>query len=97
MAAKKKKNSLVENINARKRAGKSRPKSRSTVSSEAYERMEEGWPKQGAAKKTGKRAKKSAAAKKSSAKKSSAKKSSAKKTAKKTAKKATSARKKGAA
>lgn len=42
MAAKKK-NSLVENINRRKRAGTSRPKSRSTVSSESYERMEEGW------------------------------------------------------
>ncbi|MFL6619517.1 MAG: hypothetical protein ACJ8MH_12990 [Povalibacter sp.] len=38
------KNSLVENINRRKRAGKSRPKSRSTVSKEAYENMERGWP-----------------------------------------------------
>ena len=43
MAARK--NSLVENINRRKRAGTSRPKSRSTVSSDAYARMEAGWPK----------------------------------------------------
>jgi hypothetical protein len=39
-----KKNSLVNNINRRKRAGTSRPKSRSTVSSAAYDRMESGWP-----------------------------------------------------
>lgn len=49
MAAKKTttrpKNSLVENINRRKRAGKSRPKARSTVTPEAYEAMQEGWPK----------------------------------------------------
>jgi hypothetical protein len=43
MAAKK--NSLVGNINRRKRAGKSRPKTRSTVSSKAYANMQEGWPK----------------------------------------------------
>jgi hypothetical protein len=43
--AKKQKNSLVENINKRKRAGTSRPKSRSTVSQEAYTEMQEGWPK----------------------------------------------------
>lgn len=42
--ASKRKNSLVNNINRRKRAGKSRPKSRSTVSKESYERMQEGWP-----------------------------------------------------
>jgi hypothetical protein len=39
------KNSLVENINKRKRAGKSRPKSRSTVSSDAYADMQAGWPR----------------------------------------------------
>ena len=42
------KNSLVENVNRRKRAGASRPKSRSTVSKESYDRMEKGWPKRGA-------------------------------------------------
>jgi hypothetical protein len=39
-----KKSSLVANINRRKRAGTSRPKSRSTISSAAYDRMEQGWP-----------------------------------------------------
>ena len=42
MAAKK--NSLVANINRRKRAGKSRPKSRSTISPDAYSEMQKGWP-----------------------------------------------------
>ncbi|HTV22804.1 MAG TPA: hypothetical protein VMG12_29140 [Polyangiaceae bacterium] len=46
-----KKNSLVANINRRKRAGKSRPKSRSTVSSSAYADMQQGWPRQGKKKK----------------------------------------------
>jgi hypothetical protein len=47
MAAKKKskKNSLVGNINKRKRAGKSRPKSAGTVSTESYSEMKKGWPK----------------------------------------------------
>ncbi|WP_129777623.1 hypothetical protein [Peristeroidobacter soli] len=49
--ASKRKNSLVANINRRKRAGKSRPKSRSTVSKESYDRMEKGWPKKKASKK----------------------------------------------
>lgn len=49
MAAKKK-NSLVGNINRRKKAGKSRPKSRSTVSAESYREMEKGWPKRGGTK-----------------------------------------------
>jgi hypothetical protein len=53
--AKKAKNSLVGNINKRKRAGTSRPRSRSTVSREAYREMQEGWP----ASKRRKRAKKS--------------------------------------
>jgi hypothetical protein len=45
-----KKNSLVENINRRKRAGKSRPRSASTISSEAYQDMQAGWPRRKAAK-----------------------------------------------
>jgi hypothetical protein len=58
MAAKK--NSLVGNINKRKRAGKSRPKSRSTISSDSYEAMKKGWPKskkpsEGAGRKTKKK------------------------------------------
>jgi len=39
-----KKNSLVANINRRKRAGKSRSKSRSTVSKKSYTEMQRGWP-----------------------------------------------------
>jgi hypothetical protein len=38
-----KKNSLVGNINRRKRKGISRPKSRSTVSKKAYRDMRQGW------------------------------------------------------
>jgi hypothetical protein len=41
----KKKNSLVGNINKRKKAGKSRSKKKSTISAEAYDEMEQGWPK----------------------------------------------------
>ncbi|GMU04528.1 excinuclease ABC subunit A [Corallococcus caeni] len=40
-----KKNSLVANINRRKKAGTSRPKSRSKVSSKSYKNMERGWGK----------------------------------------------------
>jgi hypothetical protein len=40
-----KKNSLVENINRRKKAGTSRSKKKSTVSKAAYKEMEAGWPK----------------------------------------------------
>ena len=43
MAAKQ--NSLVGNINRKKRAGTSRPKSRSSVSPEAYAEMQAGWPR----------------------------------------------------
>jgi len=43
--ARKQKNSLVGNINNRKRAGKSRSKKRSTVSKKAYSDMRKGWPK----------------------------------------------------
>lgn len=57
MAAKK--NSLVANINRRKKRGVSRPKSSSTISPKAYEAMQEGWPKRGA--KKAKKAKKKAA------------------------------------
>ena len=36
-------NSLVNNINARKKKGTSRPKSRSKVSKESYDKMEHDW------------------------------------------------------
>ena len=36
---------LYANINARKKAGTSRPKSESTVSSKAYKNMQAGFPK----------------------------------------------------
>jgi hypothetical protein len=39
------KNSLVANINRRKKAGKSRSKKDSTVSPQAYDQMKKGWPK----------------------------------------------------
>lgn len=39
------KNSLVANINRRKKAGTSRSKQQSTVSAEAYDQMKKGWPK----------------------------------------------------
>jgi hypothetical protein len=47
MARRKQKNSLLANINRRKRAGRSRPKSRSTVSGDAYQEMQKGWPHSG--------------------------------------------------
>jgi len=37
--------SLVENINKRKKAGKSRSKKNSTISKKAYYQMKKGWPK----------------------------------------------------
>jgi hypothetical protein len=39
------KNSLVGNINRRKKAGVSRSKKDSTVSAESYDQMKKGWPK----------------------------------------------------
>ena len=39
------KNSLVANINRRKKAGASRSKKDSTISPEAYDQMQKGWPK----------------------------------------------------
>ena len=39
------KNSLYGNINKRKKAGTSRPKSKSTISSAAYKNMKAGFPK----------------------------------------------------
>ncbi|MEO7522469.1 MAG: hypothetical protein ABIT58_00165 [Ferruginibacter sp.] len=39
------KNSLVANINARKKSGTSRSKSDSTVSDKAYKKMQENWNK----------------------------------------------------
>lgn len=38
-----KKNSLVGNINKRRKAGTSRPKSESTVSEKSYKQLKEGW------------------------------------------------------
>ena len=38
-----KKNSLVRNINRRKKSGTSRPKSKSTVLSKSYNAMKRGW------------------------------------------------------
>lgn len=40
-----KKNSLVRNINKRKKAGTSRSKKNTTVSKKAYSDMKKGWPK----------------------------------------------------
>jgi hypothetical protein len=37
------KNSLVNNINARKKKGTSRPKKKKTVNKKSYKKMEEGW------------------------------------------------------
>lgn len=39
------KNSLVGNINKRKKAGTSRSKSKSTISKKAYSSMKKGWKK----------------------------------------------------
>jgi hypothetical protein len=69
--ASKRKNSLVNNINRRKRAGKSRPKSKSTVSKQSYKQMQKGWPAS--------RKKKAASKKKGAGKKRVGKKSAAKK------------------
>ena len=46
------KNSLVNNINARKKKGTSRTKKKSTVSAERYENIEHGWKKKGKTKTT---------------------------------------------
>lgn len=40
-----KKNSLVNNINKKKKAGTSKSKSKSTVSDKAYDDMKENWGK----------------------------------------------------
>lgn len=39
------KRSLVENVNRRKRAGTSRPRSKSSISKKAYDDMRAGWPR----------------------------------------------------
>lgn len=60
------KNSLVNNINARKRKGKSRPKKKSTISKKSYTAMRNNWgkPKKGAtARKSGRKASKKTARK----------------------------------
>lgn len=49
------KNSLVSNINRRKKAGISRSKADSTVSEKAYEQMRKGWPKSGGGRSSTKR------------------------------------------
>ncbi|HUS28561.1 MAG TPA: hypothetical protein VMZ53_08630 [Kofleriaceae bacterium] len=55
-----KKNSLVNNINRRKKAGKSRSKARSTVSEESYTEMRKGWTgSKSGRRKPGRKAKKS--------------------------------------
>lgn len=41
--ASKKKNSLVANINKRKKAGTSRSKKNSTISKKAYKQLKRGW------------------------------------------------------
>jgi hypothetical protein len=38
-------NSLVNNINARKKKNKSRPKKKSTIASKAYKRLQNNWGK----------------------------------------------------
>tara|TARA_B100000927_G_scaffold283933_1_gene272219 strand:+ start:3421 stop:3555 length:135 start_codon:yes stop_codon:yes gene_type:complete len=43
--ARKKKNSLVNNINKRKKAGTSRSKKNSTISPKAYRQLKKGWKK----------------------------------------------------
>jgi hypothetical protein len=43
MMANKKKNSLVGNINKRKKAGTSRSKKNSTISKKAYKQLKRGW------------------------------------------------------
>lgn len=45
MMANKKKNSLVNNINKRKKAGTSRSKKKSTISKKAYAQLKKGWKK----------------------------------------------------
>lgn len=39
------KNSLINNINAKKKKGTSKPKSKSTVSKKSYKNMEDSWKK----------------------------------------------------
>lgn len=55
------KNSLVNNINARKRKGKSRPKKKSTISKSSYIKMKNGW---GRKKKSGRKTKRKSGNKK---------------------------------
>jgi len=45
------KNSLVGNINKRRKAGTSRSKKNSTISPSAYKDMQKGWPKKKSGKK----------------------------------------------
>ena len=52
------KNSLVNNINARKRKGRSRPKSKKTVSKASYKKLKNGWGTKKKSKKPGRKKKK---------------------------------------
>ena len=66
------KNSLVNNINAKKKKGTSKPKKKSTISPGAYEAMEHNWNKpvkKAAKKNTAKKAAKKAVRKKTATKK----------------------------
>ena len=52
--------SLYKNINKRKKAGTSRPKSKSTITAKAYANMKAGFPKKGTKKTMAKKKKKMA-------------------------------------
>lgn len=83
------KNSLVENINIRKKSKTSRSKKSSTISDENYDQMKRGWPKSAAKKKAS--TKRKSSSKKKAAKKKSTKSSKLAKSpkrSKRTAKKA---------
>ncbi len=73
------KNSLVENINKRKKAKTSRSKKNSTVSADSYDQMQQGWP-------DSKKSKRAASRKKASGKKKAASGTKRSKTAAKKAK-----------
>jgi hypothetical protein len=68
----KKRNSLVENINRRKRQGASRPRSKSTVSKQSYKQMQKGWPNSRKKKASGKKSTKKKATQRKTSKKKSA-------------------------
>ncbi len=61
--ATRKKNSLVDNINRKKKAGTSRSKKKSTVTEKSYRNMERGWPKTARKKSPAKKASRGSASK----------------------------------